>query len=65
MSRYEVDSDNVVKVWFEQDGVNDAPVLFQPFSPETGQPWDSKEEAEGWAAELCARRDSITDITKE
>jgi hypothetical protein len=43
--RYEIDSDNAVRVW--NDG-EETPFLFQPDWPD-GTPWADAQEAESWA----------------
>jgi hypothetical protein len=43
--RYEIDSDNAIRVW--NDG-EETPFLFQPDWPD-GSPWADAAEAESWA----------------
>jgi hypothetical protein len=33
--------------------VNDEPVVWQPYNPNGGVPWASKDEAETWALEIA------------
>jgi hypothetical protein len=35
--------------------VNDLPVIYQPYNPEDGSPWASKDEAEMWALETAQK----------
>lgn len=57
-SKYEIDSDNVVRIWTDESLINEAPILLQPHSPTTGQPWSSREEAQVWALTYCSSIDS-------
>lgn len=47
--RYEVDENNVVKIWDDQvPNEYDAPFIIQPDWPNT-TPWGSRADAENWA----------------
>lgn len=48
--RYEIDDQNHVRVWVEEQ---EAPVLFQPHYP-NGTAWENREAAETWAAAYVA-----------
>lgn len=48
-TRYEIDENNVVRIWKNEELGNTQPLFVQPFSPETGQEWASREDAEAWA----------------
>jgi hypothetical protein len=58
ISRYEIGTDNSVRIWLHNLGKDDAPVLYQPFVPETKEPWASRAEAEAWAQGVCAEYES-------
>lgn len=46
--RYEIDADNAIRVWDEENPNElDAPFLFQPDWP-NGTPWADKAEAQAW-----------------
>ena len=60
ITRYEIDSDNSVRVWLHKIGENDDPVLYQPFSPQTKESWASREEAEDFAKNVCAGFEAVT-----
>jgi len=47
--RYEVDSENALRFWDDENpNENDAPFFFQPDYP-NGEPWGTKKAAEDWA----------------
>ena len=56
--RYEIDDQNAIRVWDDENpNENGAPFLFQDVHP-NGRPWANREEAQAWAdafiAELLA-----------
>lgn len=57
MARYEIDSDNAIRIWFDENA--EAPGLLQPTWPD-GTAWGSKKAAETWAKAYIA---SIEDPT--
>ena len=65
ISRYEIDNENSVRVWLHKIVENDAPVLYQPFSPQTKEPWASREEAEDFAKGICAGFEAVTEPLPE
>lgn len=46
-----VDGVIVGKIWFGEDTTT-PPVIYQPHSPYTGNPWASEEEAENWVIQF-------------
>jgi hypothetical protein len=64
-SIYTIDEDNNVRLWHDESLINEPPVIFQPFSPDTGQPWESREQAEFWAINCCTQIDIIVDPIEE
>jgi hypothetical protein len=50
--KYEIDENNVVRIWdINNPNENDAPFLFQPDHPDN-KPWESKEAAEEWTVNI-------------
>jgi hypothetical protein len=64
-STYTIDENNNVSLWYDESLINEPPVIFQPFSPDTGQPWESREQAESWAINSCTQHDLIANPTEE
>ena len=51
--KYEIDDQNTIRVWdLENPNEADAPFLLQPYNPENGQVWNTKEEATAWIEAL-------------
>lgn len=46
-----VDGIIAVNIWFDED-TNTPPIIYQPHSPQTGNPWSSEEEAENWVIQF-------------
>ncbi len=51
---YTILEDNTVEMWVPGQPQTEPPVLRQPYHPDTGKPFASKEEAEGWIINFIA-----------
>lgn len=45
---YTILEDNTIEMWVPGQPQTEPPVLRQPYNPVTGEPFSTKEEAEGW-----------------
>ena len=51
---YAILEDNTIEMWVPGQPQTEPPVLRQPYNPETGEAFKSKEDAETWIANYIA-----------
>lgn len=56
--RYVIANDFSVSVWNDEQGENEAPIIFQPTHP-SGAPFSSQDEAELWIVDILAPTEPI------